>query len=1071
MDELYERLIYGAATIDELLSNEFEPLPGRKGDTDLAAQRLAAWCRASAGGDWSLFGRRLERDGLSLSDVLARFATVQRNPAAAMPAWITDTFWIVPALESDADTHPKSECTSQDQPGAFEHLFVHLVKQADNQLWASLPKGAFTCLTDAARACLRQSLLAALSNLAAPAIYERFVKWRRVYDAKVDVARQEHLTYHYDRFVAEMKSSGFRELFHEKPVLLRLIASLVRQWLSATHEFLLRLHTDKMRICDGPYKLSPMARVHHIETGLSDPHNGGRSVLTLEFEDGSRIVYKPKDVRLDAAWFDLIERLNAANPPIDLRASLTLACADYGWASFVEQTDCSSDNGIALFFRRAGALLALFHCLASTDMHQENIIAFAEYPIPIDLEMILQVAPQKQTPESEEQAFASAMHMVANSVMMVGFLPAFGRLPDGKIFAVGGFTSDSITKTKLHWDNVNTDDMRPRRVRETALVHPNLPRVAGRYARFSENVEPFVSGFKEYANFLRAWSEARGAETLLSGFYGLPVRKILRPTRFYYMLLQRLKDHQVMHDGALWSAEADFVARLVDNEKLTDPLWPLQRAERRALIDLNIPYFVSTSDGKATSDATGMLAHTPGTLGLDRARQRLRKLTCQDIAWEVEVIRQNTSSTSTQQPRARISSIDSDTQASTTALQREAIFLAEASKIAAEISQRAIINERSAAWISLEWLGGSEVYQLAPMGPDLYNGVSGIALFLAAHAAISSCDLSKQLSLAAIAHLRKSLKGRNAARVARSLGIGGATGMGSVVYALTAIAALLHDEQVLDDANTAIELINDEMISTDKRFDVIDGSAGAILSFLRFHRDTQSQKALQLAIKCADHLLKQSRTGSHGRRSWLRKELATRPLTGFSHGAAGFAYSLASLAAVTGRNDFRDAAFECLGYEESTYDASRNNWPDLRGSGQAAWPCQWCHGATGIGLARLATAKRSGADSGDAMRDVQRAINSVNTNWPNELDTLCCGTLGSIEFLHDSGRILDRVDLCDLASRRLAAVLEAAAKRGDYRWNIGKRTFNLGLFRGLSGVGYACLRQVDGIVPNVLVFD
>ena len=44
MDAFHERLIVRAATIDELLSNDFEALPGQKADADVAAHRLAAWC-------------------------------------------------------------------------------------------------------------------------------------------------------------------------------------------------------------------------------------------------------------------------------------------------------------------------------------------------------------------------------------------------------------------------------------------------------------------------------------------------------------------------------------------------------------------------------------------------------------------------------------------------------------------------------------------------------------------------------------------------------------------------------------------------------------------------------------------------------------------------------------------------------------------------------------------------------------------------------------------------------------------------------------------------------------------
>jgi lantibiotic modifying enzyme len=87
------------------------------------------------------------------------------------------------------------------------------------------------------------------------------------------------------------------------------------------------------------------------------------------------------------------------------------------------------------------------------------------------------------------------------------------------------------------------------------------------------------------------------------------------------------------------------------------------------------------------------------------------------------------------------------------------------------------------------------------------------------------------------------------------------------------------------------------------------------------------------------------------------------------------------------------------------------------------------------------------------------------------LDTLCCGALGSIEFFCEAGSALGRSDLRELASRRLMDLLEAATSTGDYRWNSGNRQFNLGLFRGLAGVGYTSLRQVDGSLPNVIIWE
>ena len=88
MDAFYERLIVRAATIDELLSDDFESPPGEKGDADQAARRIAAWAQSSASGDWSLFAQRLRRDGWATDDILAKFATIRRKTSAVQPAWV-----------------------------------------------------------------------------------------------------------------------------------------------------------------------------------------------------------------------------------------------------------------------------------------------------------------------------------------------------------------------------------------------------------------------------------------------------------------------------------------------------------------------------------------------------------------------------------------------------------------------------------------------------------------------------------------------------------------------------------------------------------------------------------------------------------------------------------------------------------------------------------------------------------------------------------------------------------------------------------------------------------------------
>jgi type 2 lantibiotic biosynthesis protein LanM len=724
-----------------------------------------------------------------------------------------------------------------------------------------------------------------LSDVLAEALYERFSNVRKAAAKRAGASRRPAAdsTVYYDQFALEMKADGFRRLFEDKPVLLRLISNVTRQWIDTMREFAVRLDADLPTIRRDIFNNQANCRVVGIERDLSDPHNGGHSVLIVQFEDDSRVVYKPKDLRLDVAWHALVKRLNLSGTPIDLKTPSSIARDGYGWTEFINHFGCLDDTGCKKFFRRSGAWLALFHCFASSDMHEENIIAAGDYPVPIDIEVILQAAADEhKSGDSEAQAFEAAMEIIDSSVVMIGMLPTYRRSPNNEIFAMGGMVSDWNSNIDLWWDDINTDSMRPKKRERTSTSIPNLPHVGGNYRKFSDYIEEFVSGFKDYANFLLSLSKVKGKGEMFEGFAGLPVRKIIRPTGFYYLLMRRLKNHRTMDDGVVWSAQADFLARLTDWERGSDPLWPLQRAERGALLALNIPHFTISSDGNEICDANGIAVPSAAMPGLYRARARLQHFDEAEIAWQTEVIRQNTisvsksvSSTSFAENGGRILRNDTPMFPSVEA------FLTEADKIAADLARYAIRRGSAAAWIGFDWLGESKVAQLAPLNADLYNGVSGIALFFAAHCAVTGSQTSRELALAAVAHVRKNLNSRNAARMGRFLGIGGATGLGSIIYAFSVMSKCLRDDSLLKDAQVAARLFSDDLIGADKQLDVFGGSAGGILGLLRLHRDSPSADVLKRAAKCGEHLLAQPRREGNGG-SWLGQGHGEKALVGDS---------------------------------------------------------------------------------------------------------------------------------------------------------------------------------------------
>ncbi|HSL78412.1 MAG TPA: DUF4135 domain-containing protein, partial [Pseudolabrys sp.] len=401
MDSFYDRLINRAATIDELLSDDFEALSGETDRAGFGQRRLDAWCQSAAGGDRSLFERRIERDGLDSAGILARLTAARRKPTAPTPLWAADAGWVLPALERTTGKSAAEPLAGQVEPVAFEHLLAGVVESSEAQLQSGLGDEAAANLKAAAYDCLRRALLAELSELVAPALYERFSAMRNA--AETAGLRQDSPTALYEKFVAEMKAGGFRQLFEEKPVLLRLISTIVRQWIETTREFIQRLDVD-LPFIRSAVQAGAQGGVIQIEGGFSDPHNGGRSVKVVIFADGSKVVYKPKDLRVDVAWQELIDRLNRAAPPVELRTARALARDGYGWTACIEHDGCAATDEFKAFFKRVGAWLALFHCFAANDMHQENIVADGSHPIPIDLETILQSSSSEQKPSAPEDA-------------------------------------------------------------------------------------------------------------------------------------------------------------------------------------------------------------------------------------------------------------------------------------------------------------------------------------------------------------------------------------------------------------------------------------------------------------------------------------------------------------------------------------------------------------------------------------------------------------------------------------------------------------------------------------------
>jgi lantibiotic modifying enzyme len=303
------------------------------------------------------------------------------------------------------------------------------------------------------------------------------------------------------------------------------------------------------------------------------------------------------------------------------------------------------------------------------------------------------------------------------------------------------------------------------------------------------------------------------------------------------------------------------------------------------------------------------------------------------------------------------------------------------------------------------------------------------------------------------------------------VGPGGAFGLGGIVYVLTRLSQFLGDDGLLDEARQASALLGPQMIDSDKRLDVVFGSAGAILGLLALHDANRDQMILDRVVACGNHLLSARAVSDSGHRAW--PTLNGTLLTGFSHGAAGIAYAMLRLYEAAPDLAFLNAASEAIAYERSVFSPQAGNWPDYRypvSNAGLAFTTSWCHGAPGIVLGRLGGLNI--LESDDIRQDIDSGLETTRQAALNGVDHLCCGTLGRVETLLQAGHLLSRPELTEVASRSAAGIVTMAKQRGAYLLNgaLPKELSSPGFFQGLSGIGYELLRLAEPL-PSVLLWE
>ncbi|HWT04750.1 MAG TPA: type 2 lanthipeptide synthetase LanM family protein, partial [Xanthomonadales bacterium] len=827
------------------------------------------------------------------------------------------------------------------------------------------------------------------------------------------------------------------------PPLARLLGHALDTWCAAVLELVDRLEHD-LGVLPALFGWpGDPGSVIDVATGLSDPHHDGRSVAVLTFASGAKLVYKPRSLAADVAFGAFLGWCGEG-----FRVPVTVDRGTYGWAELVAAAPCADASSVRAFYVRAGMLLCVLYLLGTTDCHSENLIASGEQLVLVDAETALQ-------PQLRADGFVPAGAW--SSVLRAGFLPHWDLAGDGAAFdmtALGAFAEQQMPVRAPRWKHVNTDDMALGFEAHAPGAPRSLPVLDGTPVPPAQYVDALLDGFTRMHGVI-----ARRREALLSVGAGREPLRALATSRFRFVPRATRT-----YAAALWNSvqpehlrsgreRAAFLGAAV-RTGATVMLAPIHPEEVRALERMDVPRFVVAASATAVDSGSGPPVDVPRLFpAFGTVLERLRNWSERDLRDQLTIVRGAIEARLTRRavddvlrapqppPRAREVVVGGGARRA----------LGAAGRIAEMLATTGVVgNDGVARWFGLRHLPTADRYALETIGLDLYDGSCGVALFLATLDALTGQGRHHELALAAIEPLRR---GGSDALFA-SAGIGGGSGIGSWVYALARLAALLGEPALRDDARRLALRIDDDAIARDVELDVLGGSAGAILGLLSLHRAAPDERVLGRAVAAGEHLVR-GRSGEPGMRAWRGR--TQRPLTGFAHGAGGIALALLRLYEATGGVVFRDAAREAIAYERSVFVPAARNWPDFRQRADgAAAGCatMWCHGASGIGLARLGGL----AIDDDALvrGEIDLALATTRESALRDRDHLCCGNLGRADLLLEAGVRLGRASLRDDAAQLASAVLERAEPDGRYTlaFDTAPASLKPSLFRGTAGVGY-----------------
>ncbi|ARC27673.1 MULTISPECIES: type 2 lanthipeptide synthetase LanM [Bacillus cereus group] len=761
--------------------------------------------------------------------------------------------------------------------------------------------------------------------------------------------------------------------------------------------------------------------IMHVEKviNLGDYHNNGRRTILLEDKFNNKVILKPVDLTNSILYHSLINQLNK-DLNTDIFIPQVVNKNNYGYMEYINHESCESNEQIKGYYYNLGVVLSVIYLINGSDIHNENIIAKQTSPVIIDFETLGSTL----NPSITEK---TSSFKLSNSVLNSRMLPI--RFSEGRevirdYSAIGRVMKTLVKKIKIK----NEFTSNPIEIREETIVEDtvqNLPFFYDDIYEYDNYIKDIIKGFEDaYNGALKNKEEYM--HILKSSVSKWNYRKVYRNTKIYTLLLDRLNVPDLLENKL---KTIKYLRNILEKNIYLATRKDIIQKEIEALLSYDVPYFSNKYEWESCETFSN------NEIDLE---MKFKKISYADFLLQRKIIEMSLSNQNDNLDQLNTvkETINFQTNLSTNKI-KEALT----GKI---LDGSYISKDGDVDFIGLKtnWQGELEINHL---NNGIYDGLLGISSLLRNNADPNHIEIINKLEQKALQEILNKNKNN----------YGFVNGSNAIIsYYLTNLPYItpLNEKVILQifmDINSDIE--KDEY--KDNTFDILGGSAGLILTAVKFYQINPKYKILlKVAENLGDYIVNNMQTHNEFV-YWKAHDTLNLEdsLKGFVHGLSGQLLAFYKLKDILKTNKY-DRVIHCI-HKSEKMSMNEYNYTD-----------SWCKGFSGMGISRIKILELY--QNEDIQSDLIFFKNQIlSTLYENSDYCLCHGLMGKLDFLLE----LENRGMLERNEKQIVMKVT-----NNFLNNFAIEDFNphkIALFTGLGSILYFLQRLENDKLNSILYFN